>query len=279
MAYHYSTTRFAEFCKETIFSSNEDQNITVHYKRLGEDAAAISAKNSCITFICPDSDKYVFGQPLSQEFIHIVTQDGWTFEQINEFINNYIFIIKAHAKLENIEIDFHSKNETLPGKYFDFIPHNIIIDKDKKAIQIDKEWELNTPIEVTHLLIRVFLLLCNSLTRMGMNANHAALTNFEFIRCSLAANGRMIDESDFDRYLKIENKIQLQVSGVNSSEFFNKWKNNLICTFKLSDVEALNYYKIKELEDKIISIKNSSSWKITKPFRIMSDIVRNVVGK
>ena len=278
LAYHYSTTRYAEYCKETIFSSQDGKSISVNYRKLGRaNATAIAVDQSSshppLQFVCPEADNYVVGKPLAQEFIDIVTQEGWSFAQVGDFLRKYISILDSHAKLENITVDFDSKNETLPGNYFDFIPHNIIINVNKKAIQIDKEWHLNTRIEVTHLLIRALLMLSNSLTRIGVNENSLTLTNFEFIESSLKACGRIVSESDFDRFSSIENQIQIQVSGIDSINFLRQWKNKKMCTSKLIDIEKIQYFKIKELESEVIAIKNSSSWKVTKPFRIISDIV------
>lgn len=95
LAYHYSTTRYAEFCKETIFSSIDEKNVVVRYKRLGLASAAYSVKSSDLVFICPETDTYVFGKPLALEFTNIVTKDGWTFKQVGEFVKRYLAVITA----------------------------------------------------------------------------------------------------------------------------------------------------------------------------------------
>jgi hypothetical protein len=279
LAYHYSTTRMADYCKEATFKSNDEQVISVSYKRLAKKNVFIDTNNLYVAFVCPEVDKYHFGKPLAQEFINIVTQDGWSFEQVGDFLGKYISILDSHAKLENITVDFNSKKGTLPGNYFDFIPQNIIINKSNEAIQIDKEWHLNTRIEVTHLLMRALLMLSNSLTRTGINENYPILTNLEFMKGSLKACGRIVSEVDFDGFSKIENQIQIQVSGIDSVDFLRQWKNKQMCTSKLNDIERMQYLKIRELEGKIIAIKNSSSWKVTKPFRMISDIVSRKIRK
>ena len=97
LAYHYTTDRIAAYCKESVFTLNDCGDICVRYRRLGktnEDVGTNSADNPLVRFICPDQDEYVFGMPLSLEFIRIVTKDGWSFDQVADLYGIFCQLLK-----------------------------------------------------------------------------------------------------------------------------------------------------------------------------------------
>lgn len=277
LAYHYSTTRVAQYCKETIFSNGDAKDIMVHYRRIGKFNDADKLNNSLINFICPDSDKYILGKPLSLEFIRIVTQDGWSFDQVGSFVRRYLSIVESAAKEEGAQINFASPSAMLPGQYFDYIPQNIIIDADGKHSFIDKEWHLAAPIELAHLLFRSLLFLCDSMTRFGRPASGEALTNLQFIEDVFKASGMKFQKDDYDRYAMIEGAIQQAVSGIDAKEFFRAWSNKLLPLLNLNDVVIERDKHIASLNQHITDLHNSASWQITAPLRFISRQIKRVL--
>ena len=128
LAYHYSTDRAPQYCKETRFEVSTNNDIEVVYTRLG--AAHPNrhvGEGQVIDFDCPISDRYSKGKPMSWEFIQIVTRDGWTIEEVGEFLKRYIAVIEHFLEHAGLSLSLSSSNVHLPGKYFDLVPQNIII--------------------------------------------------------------------------------------------------------------------------------------------------------
>jgi 2-polyprenyl-3-methyl-5-hydroxy-6-metoxy-1,4-benzoquinol methylase/uncharacterized coiled-coil protein SlyX len=226
LAYHYSVERIPAYCKETVFIPSDGGDIHVEYRRLGtptEDAD--KANNPLIKFILPDSDDYVFGRPLSLEFISIVTRDGWTFDQVARFISRYLSIVETFAKSAGIQISMTSPYAELPGEFFDVISQNIIIREDDSPSLIDKEWQLANPIEIGHLLFRSLLPLINSVTRFGQPVSQTSMTRYQLIDGTFAAADLRLQEEDYDRYIKLEADIQQSVTG-RAAEIFLNWAKN-----------------------------------------------------
>jgi hypothetical protein len=280
LAYHYSTTRYAEYCKETIFSSQDAKSISVNYRKLGKTNEIVQVQPSShasIQFVCSESDQYIVGKPLSLEFIQIVTKDGWTFEQVGSFVKRYLSIVESAAKQEGAQINFASPAAVLSGQYFDCIPQNIIIDADGKHAFIDKEWQLTAPIELAHLLFRSLLFLSNSITRFGRPASGEVLTHLQFIEGVFIASGMKFKKNDYVHYATLEDTIQQAVSGIDSKEFFSVWSNRLLPQLNLNDVVTERDKEIVCLNQHIADLHNSASWQITAPLRFISRQIKRVL--
>ena len=281
LAYHYSTTRFAEFCKETIFSG-KDKEVFVSYQRLGKvNATSADSKissNSVVKFVCPDTDKYVSGKPLSQEFINIVTKDGWTFEQVGQFVSRYVSILNAVAKADGLTVAQTSAGTAMPGQYIDCIPQNVMVDAQGKHTFIDKEWQLTSPVEVNHLVFRSLVFLCDAITRFGRPATGESLTVFQFIEKAFAAADLKAPPADVDRFVALESALQLAVSGKNAKVFFKLLKNRLLPMLTLSQIVAERDLQVAQLNQRIADLHNSASWKVMAPLRFISGQLKWVMA-
>ena len=270
LAYHYSTTRLAEFCKETMFSSNAENHVEVSYKRLGvvnNSSIASSAKNEWISFVCPDSDQYVFGQPLSLEFVGIVTKDGWTFEQVGRFVKRYLTVLQATGGTDAFAMEGASSLTLMPAHFIDCMPQNIIIDADEKAHVIDKEWCLTVPLELAHLVFRSLLFMCDGINRFGRPAGVEKLTTFSFIEKTFEVAGLKLSQLDMDRYIKLETNIQQSVSGTSTQAFFDMKKNKLLPTDMLQNILQQRELEVLQLTAQVAAFRASSSWRFTAPMR------------
>lgn len=272
LAYHYSTTRLAKFCKEAIFSV-KDKEISVKYQRLGKvDATSLDSQTSSksiLKFVCPDSDKYVLGKPLSQEFINIVTKDGWTFEQVGQFVSRYLEILTILAKADGFTVDLASAGAVIPGQYIDCMPQNIMVDAQGKHTFIDKEWQLTASVETNHLVFRSLLFMCDAVTRFGRPTTGETLTVYQFIEKTFAAAELTALQADYDRFEVLEANIQLVVSGIDASIFFKAQKIRLIPMKSLNQINAERDLQITQLSQRIVDLQNSTSWKLMAPLRFM----------
>jgi 2-polyprenyl-3-methyl-5-hydroxy-6-metoxy-1,4-benzoquinol methylase len=284
LAYHYSTTRLAEFCKETIFQSKNtrsDGAVLVSYRRLGElntkNSGDKTPKNLMLEFVCSDSDKYVSGKPLSQEFINIVTKDGWTFEQVGQFTNRYVSSLNAIAKADGFSIDLVSTGAVLPGQYIDCMPQNIMVDAQGKHTFIDKEWQLTSPVEVNHLVFRSLVFLCDAITRFSRPAAGESLTAFEFIEKTIQEAGLKVQPVDYMRFENLETEIQQTVSGIDNKAFFKLQKIRLLSVTMPNQIVAERNLQINQLNQRIEELEKSASWRITAPIRFISKQIKRVL--
>jgi 2-polyprenyl-3-methyl-5-hydroxy-6-metoxy-1,4-benzoquinol methylase len=275
LAYHYSTTRYAEFCKETIFSSLDEKNVVVRYKRLGLASATNSVESSVLAFICPETDAYVFGKPLAQEFTNIVTKDGWTFEQVGGFVKRYLIVLEAAGKAESFVMEKVSSSTLLPAHYVDYMPQNIILDAAKAHV-IDKEWSLNSPLELAHLVFRSLLFMCDGINRFGRPAGGEKLTTFSFIEKTFVAAGLKLSQPDVDRYIKLETLIQQSVSGISTQVFFDMKKKKELPTDTVLTVLQQRELEILQLTAQVAELRASSSWRLTAPMRRLSAWIKSV---
>ena len=241
LAYHYTTERFAAYCKEAVFTLKDDGDILVRYKRLGRangDGVTNSMGKPLVRFICPDQDEYVMGMPLSLELIRIVTKDGWVFDQVARFIWHYLSIIETFVTLAGMQFGVESPYTEVSGDFLDAIPQNIILRKDGAAALIDKEWVIAGPIEVAYLIFRALILLLNSITRFGRPASGGDMSRKQFIYASFAAAGLELQKSDYDRYVRLEAWIQQAVTGRATEEFLNWAKDQPLPMLNLSQALA-----------------------------------------
>ena len=281
LAYHYSTTRLAEYCKETVFSSQDAQNVSVCYRRLGQANKSVhlsTSSQSSIQFITPPVDEYVLGTPLSLEFIHIVTQDGWTFDQIGQYLKRYLSVLSTLATTAPINESSLAGFATYPGSYIDCIPQNIMMDAQGKATFIDKEWQLVNPVEEPYLIFRSLIQLCGSITRFGRPASGENLTVYQLIQKSFNAVGITCNNADIARFESIEYEIQLAVSGIAMQTYFDKQKTRLLPILSLSQVVTERDARIAQLEQRIADLQNSASWKLMSPLRVISGKVKALLS-
>ena len=279
LAYHYSTTRLAEYCKETVFSSQDAQIVSVEYRRLGklgERSNHYATTHSRIQFISQPVDQYVLGTPLSQEFIQIVTKDGWTFDQVGQFINRYLAVLKTFVN-SGLSADQSSSNLTvLPGQYIDCIPQNIMLDAHGIPTFIDKEWQLASPVDSHHLVFRSILMMCSAITRFGRPAGCENLTVYQLIENAFKAAGLSCQYTDMARFESLEEEIQMAVSGIATQANFQMQKTRLLPMMSLNQQLADRDVQIAKLKQRIEDLQNSASWKLMSPLRLISEKIKTL---
>lgn len=270
LAYHYSTTRYAAYCKETIFASFDDENIKVRYKRLCKQNSESEIANPLIAFICPEEDKYVFGKPLAQEFTDIVTRDGWTFEQVDIFLKRYLVALESNLRAEGFSVDLKSIHAVLPGQYLDCMPQNMIVDPMGNVYVIDKEWRFNEPVELGHLIFRSFVFMCDSISRFGRPVDQNVRTTFDVLCSACKAIGLELKQVDIEKYSDLESSIQQNVSGLSAHNFFMTLATKPLLTE--TQVSAIQRQEIElaQLSLQISELRASSSWRLMAPMRRLS---------
>ena len=311
LAYHYTMHRATKYNKETLFKQTKNNGkITVLYKKmLPYVETTIQSKKPILNFDVPNSDQYILGRLFSLSLLEIITKKDWTFDQIASFFSHYLQLIQNFAQSEGLNIDITSLYTTLPGHFFDIIPHNIIVTKDGKPYVIDQEWSFNQPMELGYLLLRVFFSVFSS--TFCAPKHQSKITFQEFVDGTLSLLGLKFKRKDYVRYVILENKIRKLVYDLktDTSIILDNLLTHQLLTLssgetllmrehtinnlhnetsnlhdKISnlhgeisnqhnEINNLNHV-IKEREHHISAIVSSKSWQVTKPLRFLSRLVR-----
>jgi lipopolysaccharide biosynthesis protein/2-polyprenyl-3-methyl-5-hydroxy-6-metoxy-1,4-benzoquinol methylase len=237
LAFHFSTDRVERYCKSTMFIIDEFADISARYTQLKNKPTALQpfTKLPILEFICPQSDKYVFGKTLSLEFVQLVTHDGWTLDNVGNYFKKYFEILEEILAKESMPVVTFNKNFCIASKYFDAIPHNIIVDDEHAITLIDNEWTYSKPLELGYLLFRALLWSSFSITRFGKPASAGQITNFELMQSVFSALGWDFQDADYQRYSQLETQVQQLVSGRSVGEFYKAWRNAPLATMSVLD--------------------------------------------
>lgn len=211
LAYHFSTDRYKEFCKETLFLLTELGQIQVNYQMI-HNKSAKEVNGDLLKFSVPDQEDYVHGKPFSEELIDIVTRDKWRIEEVGDFLKKYLCILPSFEQLEGFNHEPDLIDEPLSGEYFDIIPQNIILKEDNKWGFIDKEWVYKFDITVGFLIFRTLLSLLNTTTRINSSATDIVGSPFVFIYSAFKTLGFDISEEKIKSYANLELAVQAEVS-------------------------------------------------------------------
>lgn len=211
LAWHFTTERLKEFCKETLFLKAKEGKIEVRYRLLAPESN--TGHNASLKFDIPDVEEYIFGTPLSQELISIVSRDGWCIEEVAAFMMRYLNIVVSFAGMQGYSQNILSPATLLPGYLFDAIPQNIVITSEGSWRLIDKEWALNQDIPVGYLVFKAIIQLLNSVTRVGLMENGSNLSVIELLISIYDAMGFSQSESEIKSYISLDATVYAAVMG------------------------------------------------------------------
>ena len=221
LAYHYSTGRKADYCKQAIFVKTP-VGIKVRSNRLdGMSHVTAPVGSACETFhhILSAEQDYAEGNVLSAAFLEAALSQGWTVESFGPFLQLYLNSLRTLLASEGATVDLGNVSSTLPGRYLDAVPQNVVVDNEGNPQLIDLEWEMTAGVELGHLLMRGLLLLIASAT--PFSSSPTSIGRRDFIIQLLATAGLAVSEQDLDRYAQSEAEFQEQVTGRAAGTFLN----------------------------------------------------------
>jgi len=211
LAWHFTTERLKKFCKEALFLKAKEGKVEVRYRLLAPEPN--TNRNTVLKFDIPEVEEYIFGTPLSQELISIVSRDGWCIEEVAAFMTRYLSIVVSFAGMQGYSQNIVSPDILLPGHFFDAIPQNIVITSEGSWRLIDKEWALNQDIPVGYLVFKAVIQLLNSVTRLGLMENGSNLSVIELLLSIYDAMGFSQSESEIKSYISLDATVCAAVMG------------------------------------------------------------------
>ncbi len=296
LAWHFSTERSKEFCKETRFIHYENGAIDACCRLLLDDSRG-HAQEKLLTFHLPEKTEYVQGRLLSQDLIQVVSRDGWCMSEVGAFVERYLSILRSIRATHEVALRITSADTLLPGDLFDVIPQNIMVSGAGQYHVIDNEWTLNNAMPAGWLIFRSLLPIINSITRFGETASEFENTALAFFRSVFKSVGFNVTDEDIESYARLEMGVQAEVAGrVIDVDAFNEWLRKAelrscerlmsVCDYnqKITDLnqglaerteEIAGLRKaifdtdceLRELKNTLAAVYASKSWKITRPLR------------
>lgn len=217
LAYHYSTTRSAEYCKASVFVEAEN-GIEVQYHRLAA-AKTPTVDDDQFNFILPAAHSYSPGTLLSQSFLAAAATQGWTIQTFEPFMKRYLESLNQLLSSEGAAVVLDRVEARLPGHFIDAVAQNIIIDSNGSPHLIDIEWEMKDGVELGHLLMRGLLLLIAASTPFYPTTT--MVNKRDFITRLFASVGLEVSDEELNRYAVLEAMFQVKVTGREAVSFLN----------------------------------------------------------
>lgn len=210
LAWHFSTDRKKEYCKETRFVSVANGSVHVEYESLAPSSAS-SGPLDLMRFSVPASSDYARGRLMSQELVALVSRDGWNMQAIGEFLTRYLHILSAF--IGDIAHAPHSAETPIDGAFFDAVPYNIVLPVDGPPQLIDKEWSLSRDVSLGYLVFRSISFLFTSVTRFGVPKDPGIRTPMEFMRAAFESIGFEWTPQALEGYVKADLEVNEIVTG------------------------------------------------------------------
>ncbi|GGD69294.1 class I SAM-dependent methyltransferase [Caballeronia grimmiae] len=221
LAHYYNTTRRTPFCKEVLFRADGAQ-VIVESRALSP-ASQASHRSGRYRFVLDARDAYATGRLLADDFVELISQDGWTVAKIGAFLRRYLTIAERLMREHGHDCALDSARASVPGRYLDLIPQNIVLRDDGHAQAIDLEWQAEDSIELGFLMFRAVLSLINRNFSFSPNSDAALLDRKQFFIRSARAAGIVIGNEDFDRYATEESEFQSFATGRDAAVFLADW--------------------------------------------------------
>lgn len=301
LAYHYTTSRRSNLCKSAVFVELENNEIELRYRRLDRNAGN-PVIGTLLKHYLPECDRYRDGTLLANEWIRVVTNEGWRIDELAELLRDWLqFIVDLSAE-QGINVDISTPYSQLPGNLFDYLPQNVILSSDGKLFVIDNEWIFEDKLEVGYLVLRALLSLLHSVRKFGQPENSEIKTLYTLVASVMNALWWSVSQQDIARWISIECRLQSEVvySRVDFDAVMDWLKNSKIPVFSLGQALAERNVQIEILNQLITKRDNqissllsqnsgllsqnriqlnevlhSKSWRLTRPLRFAARLIRH----
>lgn len=256
LAYHYNVGRIKEYCKETKFKIDGDDQISVMSAPLQGEHSLPRRTHDEIIYQLNGNEKYTHGEPLSYTFFQIIGKPGWTLDELVDFVTQYIAILERLLARNGYVLKVTSSNQLIPGVYFDALPQNIIQSSDGDFVFIDEEWSLSSAMTIGHLLFRALFWMVGQASKIAKNESLTHLNRIEFVEAILKASNIHFSSEEVDCILNNEQKVQHHISGVSPIAYFDSLKNLPVLRLNSSELALQNKELMESLERKISETQN-----------------------
>lgn len=300
LAWHYSTQRKKEFCKETTFIGTQDNPpVKIVRKTL---TSLPDGPNTHRRFVhIVDNDAPYSSSPLlSDMLIDMVTRPGWTSKEISEFLRTYAMHVGQIGGIPLVVAGEIRWDQPIPKELFDCIPQNICVHKDGSASAFDLEWHGDGPIHFAQLVFRSLWGAIGELTTIGGQTGRPSISLLELIQDAMRLAGKDLSLGEARVLMENELLFQKTVSGkelnadeiwlwlkegslrqLNSQEALKK-KDEIASAFIAQlaiDTDQISQYKqhTANLDEKILHIEHEHRLQTSKLQEEHSNSLKTVI--
>lgn len=329
----FSGRRKKRYLIETVFSEENSELIVNKKLCYPVTAAQPFDKDSTSLVHHTGSAKYIKGVPYGYKLAEQVTKNN-PIEKLTRYLAPWVQWL--HSKAYHVPSSNNDTSLMIPGKLYDCVPANFLLDDQNQLCIIDQEWEYRGPLEFGFLLFRGLYSEISANIEFFEQINLFNNETIQDVTEDLYHNFDLAFDSDiFDHYLDLEAEFQLEVVPYNTTkdglkkhirDFFTKKRTerstiaDLLVSGGVRRHSLLLWQKdqlheeatklgqelakqdehignlVKMLEDKdrhigelnkhlaerdstLLSIFNSSSWRLTTPLRLAGYLIKGDFGK
>jgi SAM-dependent methyltransferase len=213
LAWHYSTRRQPQYCKETVFSVAASSNEVGIERNKLSDLQGASGADPTYRQAVDLSDRYSSSPLLSDHLIDLITRNNWTFEELGGFLLDYAARVARIAKLPLVANGRISWEYRVPGSMFDCIPQNIAVHSAHTEDAFDLEWHSDESLSFTRLAFRGLWSALGELTLIGKPHAAIRVSLLDVIQGAMANAGKQLSHKEAHDLVLKELAFQAAVSG------------------------------------------------------------------
>lgn len=223
LAFHYSTERAEKFCKSLCFYNDSGQ-IKIKQKSLAKETCEKTSDGQ-LEWACNADDLFIIGENLFDNLVKILTSKGWLLKDIKKYFEEYLKVLQKELPKMKCSDGFLDTNQTVDGKYIDYIPQNIIRVSRSEYKIFDQEWTYNQPIVLGWLLFRALLPLFSLKIQFGESGSSFENSRIGFILAVFDELNCKVDDREISKYAQMEREFQSIVTGIPSNWDWESSKN------------------------------------------------------
>lgn len=223
LAWHYSTQRLPQYCKETAFRQDPG-DVGVSIVRTPLSTGAVSAAiSSGISHRLEDDTPYAALPLLSSVLIDIVTRPRWSDQQLADFVLLYAEQLAQIGQIELVHEQRVRWEQPVPGWLFDCIPQNIRLHPDGTCSAFDLEWRIDKELSFVQIVFRSLWHTLDGLSLIGVHASESRLSILDIITRALHLLGKDLSITEAMSLVRSELHLQQLLTG-ETSDFEQVWQ-------------------------------------------------------
>ncbi len=311
IAWVYScNNRKKDFCIETVFYRNPDNDLLVDKRRLdGKKRIHEVREGGLVLRHRCELASFQLGSSLFWQILKAKISSE-SMEDIADAFSLWFKEIKRHAVVVAAQPPEKLNSLCIEGEFIDALPFNYVMDKGAPQL-IDKEWIIDGLIPLGWVLLRA-VVWCLSNVSVGIQKFSTSLNVCEIMLLICKKHALSFDRSNLKVWEDLEINFQKLITTLDNIEIPNyiqrsdnvfsraKYLEGKLESERISACEKIGHrdVRIKELEElmvalddakipiriahkkeKPVAIYASTSWGFTKPFRCLGNMMRDSLIK
>lgn len=235
-------------------------------------------------------EPYFKGTILIENIRNVVTLPNWTVDELAASFAPWVRYLQQHLLPDG---------RCLPSSCLDLTPFNLMVDVQGDSIPFDQEWDGKSPIALDAVVVRGIIITLGSLG-IAASPENGTETTFDFLVKRICAFWHMeYSDEDLARFWGEQNVLDafvweerpsweivrqyaLAIQSLTPDDIYKVKNVRLENEVLNKNNEALNKNievlkrELLETKEKICSMQNSLSWRITEPLRKTKEYIKNI---